>query len=230
MTHIGPTTGSLVDGTQSAQSQASLDDELNRFMNLLVTQLKNQDPLDPMDANEFTSQLVQFASVEQQIFQNSNLEKLLDLQETDQISQMVNYIGTQVEVLSQQLPLENGEAEFNYILGDGVTNATITILDSTGRNVFTADGDTSAGKHNIKWDGKNSSGQQLSDGTFTVQVNAQNAQGELQSVEHTVLGTVTGAGADDGNVFLFLGNNLTIDQTNVLSVKKPTTAATAATP
>jgi len=220
---IGGSSASLVEGSQSAQSQASLDDELNRFMNLLVTQLKNQDPLDPMDANEFTSQLVQFASVEQQIFQNSNLEKLLALQETGQTSQMVNYIGTQVEVLSQKLPLENGAAEFNYVLGTGVKDATVTILGPTGINVFTADGDTSEGKHNIKWDGKDKNGQQLPDGTYTVQVNAQDAQGNLLPVEHTVLGTVTGAGADNGDVFLFLGDNLTIDQTKVLSVKKPAT-------
>ena len=73
------------EGTKSASSQAQLQEELKRCLNLLVTQLKNQEPLDPLDANEFTSQLVQFASVEQQIFQNSNLEKLLNLQETSQI-------------------------------------------------------------------------------------------------------------------------------------------------
>ena len=75
------TTTTVDTDTQSGASQAKLDQELNRFLNLLVTQLKNQDPLDPMDANEFTSQLVQFASVEQQIYQNSNLEKMLALQE-----------------------------------------------------------------------------------------------------------------------------------------------------
>ena len=63
--------------SQAAVAQKKLDEDLNRFLTLLITQLENQDPLDPMDASEFTSQLVQFASVEQQISQNSNLEKLL---------------------------------------------------------------------------------------------------------------------------------------------------------
>ena len=66
-------TSGVVDGTQSADSKAQLEDDLNRFLSLLIAQLKNQDPLDPMDSNEFTQQLVQFASVEQQIFQNSIL-------------------------------------------------------------------------------------------------------------------------------------------------------------
>ena len=60
---------SLDPSTKSGAAQAKLNEDLNQFLNLLVTQLKNQDPLDPMDANEFTSQLVQFASVEQQIYQ-----------------------------------------------------------------------------------------------------------------------------------------------------------------
>ena len=84
---------SPIEGSQSSQAKAKLEDDLNQFLNLLVAQLQNQDPLDPLDANEFTSQLVQFASVEQQIFQNSNLEKLLNLQETSQISQMVDFIN-----------------------------------------------------------------------------------------------------------------------------------------
>jgi len=100
-----------LSGSNSEQAQAKLEDDLNQFLDLLVTQLQNQDPLDPLDANEFTSQLVQFASVEQQIYQNSNLEKLLNLQETNQISQMVDFIGNKVEFFGQKLPLENGMAE-----------------------------------------------------------------------------------------------------------------------
>lgn len=68
--------GEAIDtSTQAGQSQKKLQDDLNQFLNLLVAQLQNQDPLEPLDANEFTAQLVQFASVEQQIQQNSNLEK-----------------------------------------------------------------------------------------------------------------------------------------------------------
>ena len=69
---IGSSTSSVPENSQSAGAKGKLDDDLNRFLTLLVTQLQNQDPLDPLDATEFTSQLVQFASVEQQIFQNSN--------------------------------------------------------------------------------------------------------------------------------------------------------------
>ena len=110
------TSSNVLDGSQSAASKAKLDEDLNKFLSLLVTQLQNQDPLDPMDATEFTSQLVQFASVEQQIFQNSNLEKLLQLQETNQVSNLVDLIGNTVEAESRRMPLENGKAQFTYTI------------------------------------------------------------------------------------------------------------------
>ena len=120
---------STIEGSQSAQAKSKLEDDLNQFLNLLVTQLQNQDPLDPLDANEFTSQLVQFASVEQQIFQNSNLEKLLNLQETSQISQMVDFIGNRIEFASHKLPVENGKAEFNYTIPPGTRDRLRAIED-----------------------------------------------------------------------------------------------------
>src|SRR5512134_982091 len=93
-------------GSQSAASGEKLQEDLNRFLNLLVTQLQNQDPLDPMDANEFTSQLVQFASVEQQIYQNANLEKLLNVTENGQVAAMVDYLGAIAETSGNAFPLE----------------------------------------------------------------------------------------------------------------------------
>jgi len=210
-----------LSGSSSEQAQAKLEDDLSQFLNLLVTQLQNQDPLDPLDANEFTSQLVQFASVEQQIYQNSNLEKLLNLQETNQISQMVDFIGNKVEFFGQKLPLENGMAEFSYVMPAGVKEATVNIANSNGINVFFADADTSQGKHTIVWDGMDKNGQQLEDGYYTVLVSGKAPSGNLVQVEHLMTGHVSGAGVDDGVVKLFIGNGLTIEQDKVLSVRKP---------
>lgn len=209
-------------GSESEAAKAKLDEDLNQFLTLLVTQLQNQDPLDPMDATEFTSQLVQFASVEQQIYQNSNLEKMLNLQETSQISSMVDFIGNQVEYFSQDLPLANGLAEFSYVMPAGVANGSINIANSNGLNVFYADADTSAGKHTVHWDGVDKNGQQLSDGTYTLLVTGQDSSGNLVEIEHLVVGPVTGAGVDDGIVKLFINGTETIEQDKILSVRKGT--------
>ena len=92
--------------SRAAADSSKLNDNLNRFLTLLITQLQHQDPLQPMDANEFTQQLVQFASVEQQIYQNANLEKMLALQKGTQASNLVNYIGAAVETEGTELRLD----------------------------------------------------------------------------------------------------------------------------
>ena len=214
-----------VDGSpKSVTSQVKLQDELNRFLNLLVTQLKHQDPLDPLDTNEFTAQLVQFAGVEQQIQQNANLEKLLNLQETSQVAAMVNFIGTTVEVTGDTVPLEDGRAEFTYALGVNATDVTITVMNSSGLTVFVGEGETGAGKHTFVWDGKSAGGVDQPDGAYTVVVGALDRADTLLDVEQTVFGRVTGAGADDGAISLFL-SDVTVSMDDVLSVKETPASA-----
>lgn len=223
---LGSATDSApISGSASSEASAKLQDDLNRFLNILVAQLKNQDPLDPLDANEFTSQLVQFASVEQQIYQNSNLEKMLNLQETSQISEMVNFIGNRVEFFGQKLPLENSAGKFSYVMPAGVTTATVNIANSNGVNVFVADANTSQGKHTINWDGTDKNGRQLPDGEYTVRVSGKDAEGNLVEVEHLMTGAVKGAGVDNGVVKLFVGDSLIIGQDKILSVRKPNSEA-----
>lgn len=219
------------DGSKAAASKAKLQDELNRFLNLLITQLKNQDPLDPLDTNEFTAQLVQFASVEQQIQQNDNLEKLLNLQETSQVAAMVDFIGTTVEVTGDTVPLENGRAEFTYALDTNATDVTVTVKNSSGLTVFVGQGETGTGKHGFVWDGKSAGGVEQPDGAYTIVVGALDRAGNLLDVEQTVFGRVTGAGADDGAVSLFLGD-VTVSMDDVLAVKETpaNTAPDAASP
>ncbi len=214
----------IPEDSRSAAAEAKLEEDLNRFLTLLVTQLQNQDPLDPLDSNEFTSQLVQFASVEQQIFQNANLEKLVALQETNQISSLVDFIGTTVEAEGNQLPLENGLAEFTYTIPTNANNATITITNEAGLTVFQSDADTSSGKHVFQWDGSNQFGIPQPDGAYTVLVSALDVSGNLLEVTHTIIGRVTGAGVGDGLASLFMGDAIVIPQDKVLSVRETKTA------
>ena len=124
------------DATKSDRNQAKLEDDLNKFLNLLVTQLKNQDPLEPMDATEFTNQLVQFASVEQQIYQNSNLEKLLAATHVNQVSNLAGYLGTTIGGNGSTFTMENSQAKLSYTLYDLASTNTMIISDDTGKTVF----------------------------------------------------------------------------------------------
>ena len=135
-----------VTETDSSKAKATLAGDMDAFLLLLTTQLQNQDPLSPLEPTEFTEQLVAFASVEQQIATNENMEKLLKVQNASLASSVVGFIGT--EVLTEntgQLPLHNGEANFEYTLSNNASNVVMTIMDETGRVVFTKAGGTDAG-------------------------------------------------------------------------------------
>lgn len=215
---ISTTVNTDPNATSSRNAQ-SLEEDLNRFLTLLTTQLQHQDPLDPMDATEFTGQLVQFASVEQQIFQNANLEKLLALEETNQLSSLVDFIDTQVEVEGQGLVVENGKAKFTYSLPPGVTKSTVTISDATGLQVLTRDGETDSGVHVFDWDALGNNGQTVPDGLYQIQVTAFDSLQNLVDVLHTSFGRVTGAGVVNGETTLFMGP-LRVSQDSVLSVEQ----------
>ena len=203
--------------SQASASKARLEEDLNRFLSLLVTQLENQDPLDPMDSSEFTSQLVQFASVEQQIFANANLEKLLNLQQTSQIADMVNFIGNTIETVGSVVPLDNGEAKFTYAFDTNAANVTIAIRDASGLTVFSTPGQTDAGRHVFEWDGLKSNGATAVDGPYTIIIGATDRGGDLLDIAQTVFGRVTGAGAEDGVVSLFMGD-VTTTMDRVLAI------------
>ena len=131
MSSISSISGTINTDTKSGQNAQALEEDLNRFLTLLTTQLQHQDPLDPMDATEFTSQLVQFASVEQQIYQNSNLEKLLALQETNKLASLVDFMDTVVEFEGKDIVLEEGNSRFTYTIPVGAASTTLpTFLPS----------------------------------------------------------------------------------------------------
>ena len=225
---IDTTTGVAVDSaTKAQQAQDKLDKDLNQFLTLLVTQLQNQDPLEPLDANEFTSQLVQFASVEQQIYQNSNLEKLVDMQQTSQVGSMVSYLGTDIEANGNSFNLSDSKAEFSYELEAPSVETVLTIQDATGQEVLTNNVSTDTGKNIFQWDGLQSDGTQAPDGPYTAIVSAKDYDGNLINVAQTVFGRVTGAGAQNGIVTLSMGAiDAPLDQ--VLNVREAPAAVAAA--
>jgi len=176
--------------SQAATAKVGLGKDLNTFLNMLTTQLKHQDPLSPMDSTQFTSQLVQYSSVEQQINANSNLEKLITLQQNSQASQATNYLGQLVELSGSSLPLQGGTASFSYTLPENANSVTLQIKDSTGKVVSTKTGDLTAGRHDVSWDGTDNSGTQLKDGLYTVNVIATKGDGSALTTTNTVFGEV----------------------------------------
>lgn len=209
-------------GQQAATSQTKLDEDLNKFLTLLVTQLQNQDPLEPLDTHEFTAQLVDFANVEQQIQQNSHLESLIAVQSTGQAAASVAYLGQQIEAKSDQLPLQNGFASASYTLSEPASKAQIVVTNAQGNVVFSQPAETVPGRHSFQWNGKDASGKVLADGAYQVHIRAEDRDGTVLDVPTTIQGTVDSASFADGTFTLHLGEvAVALDQIESVQRGKP---------
>ena len=123
----GSIAGATATASAAAASNTRLAGDFNTFLTLLTTQLQNQSPTDPLDANQMTNQLVQFASVEQQIAMNQNLERLITLQQAAQLTASAPLVGRRVEVEADQVPLQNGRGEVRLPAAGAARFAEITI-------------------------------------------------------------------------------------------------------
>lgn len=212
--------------SKSEQSRTKLAENLDTFLVMLTTQLKNQDPLSPMESTEFTNQLVQFANVEQGINSNQNLEKLIGLQSQSQSAYAVSYLGTEVEATNNNVPLQNGAANFRYALGENASEITIVLQDNSGRVVRMLPAPSNdAGAHTVEWDGKDAYGNQMEDGNYKLVINAKNGEGEDIDVATSVFGRVTGVSAGADKTLLTMGDT-TVDLDDVLSIKEAAKATT----
>jgi flagellar basal-body rod modification protein FlgD len=209
---------------QAGNDAKSLGGDLNRFLTLLVTQLQNQDPLDPLDTNEFTAQLVQFAGVEQQINQNAHLESLIEVSKASGVAAMVNLIGKRIEADGTMLPLAGGEAEASYTLAEPAAETTLTLTDADGRVVLTTAGETNAGRHGFVWDGRDGDGKPLADGAYALAVTARRADGSDIAVVTHIAGIVSGAASGEDGLLLNLGP-VEVPMARVISITDPAEAA-----
>lgn len=201
-------------------SRQSLSADMNTFLTLLTTQLKYQDPLDPMDTAEFTNQLVQYSSVEQAIQTNEKLDTLLSMNVANLGAQAVSYIGKTVQVLGDVMPLEGGKAKAAYTLDKDVKAVTISVKDMNGQIVYSEQGKVSAGTHEFTWDGKDNNGNQLEDGAYQIAVSTKVADGETSAnVTTTVFGKVTGVASDESTVYVGLGDAVTAQLGDIVTIR-----------
>jgi flagellar basal-body rod modification protein FlgD len=175
MTTINPaataTSGSTVS---SALDRTEIASNFTTFLQLLTTQLKNQNPLDPLDTNQFTQQLVEFAQVEQQMKSNDQLSSLVALEKSAQATTALAYVGATVVVDGATAQLANGSANWSLNVTKPST-ATITIKDSTGQNVFTGTVAVNPGTQTFTWNGRGNDGRIWPDGSYTLTATAVDA-------------------------------------------------------
>lgn len=190
---------------KSADSRTALADNFEMFLVLLTEQLKNQDPLSPLDSNEFVSQLVQFSSVEQQINQNSTLEKLVGLQVASVGGATVGYLGKEIRVDSDEAHLGPDGAAWTYGVDGDAAEVTLSVVDATGKVVYTAEGSAEEGEHGFLWDGKDNTGKDLPYGAYTLQVAAMTETKKSLPTYVATFGIVTGVDLSGSEPVLMMG-------------------------
>jgi flagellar basal-body rod modification protein FlgD len=151
------------------------------FLQLLTTQLQNQDPLSPMDTNQFTQQLVEFASVEQQMKSNDSLTTLVSLEQAAQSTQALALVGATVVVDGSTTQLTNGKANWSLNVTKPAT-ATVTIKDATGQTAYTSTFGVNPGTQNFTWDGHDANGTLWPDGPYTMTATAADASGQTTAI------------------------------------------------
>jgi len=194
---------SLINNTSTSSSTASaanssasqqLAGNFDTFLQLLTTQLQNQNPLDPLDTNQFTEQLVEFASVEQQINENTNLQTLISMQQTNEATSALQLVGSTVTVGGNAAALDNAansSATWNLTTTTPAT-ATVTVTSAAGTTAYSGTMSLNAGTQSFTWNGQGSNGQTWPDGTYTLSVTATGANGQAVSVSTQVQGVVSG--------------------------------------
>jgi flagellar basal-body rod modification protein FlgD len=199
------TSGTSVSDKLNASGSRLADSEAT-FLKLLTTQLKNQDPLSPLDSNQFTQQIVQMTGVEQQLLSNSLLSQLVGLSDGG-LSSSVNLIGKQVTAASDSAALTDGKASWSYDLAGAAKGATITITNSAGQTVYSeAASNLDKGSHDFTWTGKTSDGRTLADGdTYSIKIAAQSADGSAVAATTYVSGVATGVESVGGATVVSLG-------------------------
>jgi len=193
-----------------------LGSNFNDFLNLLTTQLQNQDPTSPMDTNQFTSELVQFTGVQQEVSTNSNLSQLIGLQQTSQVLQSSDLVGKSVTVTSSELTLQNSAATVDF-QGTAGQQVGIAVVNAAGTPIANATVTATAGSNSWSWNGLDNSGNQMPDGPYRVAVEALSTSGTPVAVPYTVVGTATGVSSNGTTSQLALGG-LSVPFNSVVSV------------
>ncbi len=199
--------GSQAEATSIKEDEA--DDAIGKdaFLTMMVAQLKNQDPLNPMEGTDFTSQLAQFSGLEQQITTNTNLENILGaLQTSSEETNLFNYMGKNVTSEGNPVTVEGGD----IVSGGGfsleeASTIDVVVYNQEGAAVRVLSSGSELlgeGTYNIDWDGKDANGFPVLNGEYIYDVIAKNAEGDYTPVSTSTSGMVTGISSTGGKTYL----------------------------
>lgn len=188
------------------------------FLKLLIAQLKNQNPLSPMDSTQFTAQMAQFSSLEQLTNINKSLGGLSQVTSAMNNAEAMGMIGKTIQAVGNTIDIASGSpASITFNLPSSTATTDIGIADAAGKVVATLQGGKmSVGDHTAVWDGKDAAGHLLPSGTYTYAINAADSTGAPISATTFLSGLVKSVSIINGTTMLNVGNS----QINLTDVTK----------
>jgi flagellar basal-body rod modification protein FlgD len=208
-----PAGSSSSSSSLSSTSGATLAGNFQTFLTLLTTQLQNQNPLDPLDTNQFTQQLVEFASVEQQLKTNDSLSTLVSLEQTAQSTQALTFVGKTAVVNGNTAALTNSQATWELNVPSN-SNVNVSIANSSGQTVFSGTYAVNAGNNQpFTWNGQGNDGTQWPDGQYTLTATATDSSGNSVGIATQVQGVVSAVDLTQSPPLLTInGQSYTVNQ------------------
>ncbi len=206
--------------------QTMLASNFETFLSLLTAQLKNQDPLSPVDSNQFTAQLTQMAGVEQQLLTNQLLKSMLAAQSGGGLGAAADYIGKDATAAWSATRFKDGQAKWSYELAGNAASATLQVLDGSGKVVWQGEAPhKTIGLHDFVWDGRTTTGGDAQeDQVYTLKVVARNAAGDSLDAQVLTRGRVTGVEMYDGEIFLTVGASV-LPMSSLIALEEARTAS-----
>lgn len=206
--------------------QTMMASNFETFLSLLTAQLKNQDPLSPVDSNQFTAQLTQMAGVEQQLLTNELLKGMLEAQGGGGLAEAADFIGKEATAAWPATRFEDGQARWSYELAGDAASATLQVVNGSGQVVWQGEApDKTTGVHDFTWDGEGSTGADAAEGeVYTLKVVATNSAGESLDAQVLTRGRVSGVEMYDGEIFLTVGAAV-LPMSSVIALEEAKTAA-----
>lgn len=201
---------SVINATTATSSTATTDqralvENYEAFLQILTSQLRNQSPLEPLNANEFTQQLVQYSSVEQAIKTNASLDDLIALNTSNQAVGLVGYLNRQVEAEGAATMLEGGRADWRLDVEAAAPQSSLAIRNAAGQTLYRQTVNLTQGVQNFTWDGRTNDGTIAPDGLYSLTLEARNDDGDLVEVSTAISGTVSGVDLSANPPLLLVG-------------------------
>jgi flagellar basal-body rod modification protein FlgD len=193
----------------------------DQFLNLLIAQLKNQDPLNPVDNAQFMAQLAQFSQLEQTKQMTASLNTFIQRQDSANATGLVSFLGREVTAMGSSVSLVSGTpASVSYLLGGNAANVTLQIKNASGVSVRTLTfGNQAAGPQSVRWDGKDQFGNPLPTGSYSFAVTAATADGKPVSADTVASGIVTGDRYDQSGPMVVFDSGQSVAPGQILSVR-----------